>query len=89
MLFPLTERYCIESRNGYRIACHKSAGLRVARTDIRPCFSRPPTVYIIHIHAGVGTALSRTGPASSGCGSQGVSHKGNGGGEGDTIRYIK
>lgn len=38
MLFPLTERYCIESRNGYRIACHKSAGLRVARTDIRPVF---------------------------------------------------
>lgn len=42
MLFPLTERYYIESRNGYRIACHKSAGLRVARTDIRPVFPDHP-----------------------------------------------
>ena len=49
MLFPLTERYCIESRNGYRIACHKSAGLRVARTDIRPEFLQTThRVYYTH-----------------------------------------
>ena len=46
-------------------------------------------MYIIHIHTGVGTTLSKTGPASSGDSSQGVSHKGNGGGEGYTLQYIK
>ena len=43
----------------------------------------------IKLSTGVGTTLSKTGPASSGDSSQGVSHKGNGGGEGYTLQYIK